>query len=65
MRREALAILSTGALLPHREFGNAEYLDPVGADFSRANDGEVPLLSAHDPDEPIATSAGLGARPAF
>lgn len=65
MKREALAILSSGTLLPHREYGNPTFLDPAGADLSRANDGEVPLLAVHNPDEMIGhvrnawRSAGL------
>jgi phage head maturation protease len=53
MRREAQAIISSGALVPHKEFGNPVWLDPTGVDLSRANDGEVPLLSAHDPEKPV------------
>jgi phage head maturation protease len=50
MKREAIAILSSGTLLPHKEFGNLTYLDLAGVDLSRA---DVPLLSAHDPEEQI------------
>ena len=53
MRREAQAIISSGAFVPHKEFGNPVWLDPTGVDLSRANDGEVPLLSAHDPEKPV------------
>jgi phage head maturation protease len=53
MKREALAVLSSGALVPHKEFANPTYLDLGGVDLSRANDGDVPLLSAHDPAQPI------------
>jgi phage head maturation protease len=51
--RRAQAIISSGALVPHREFGNPVWLDPTGVDLSRANDGEVPLLAAHDPEKPV------------
>jgi phage head maturation protease len=53
MRREAQAIISSGAMVPHREYHNPVYLNPTGVDLSRANDGEVPLLSAHDPEKPV------------
>jgi phage head maturation protease len=53
MRREAQAIISSGALVPHKEFGNPVWLDPTGVNLSRTNDGEVPLLSAHDPEKPV------------
>jgi phage head maturation protease len=40
-------------MVPHREYHNPVYLNPTGVDLSRANDGEVPLLSAHDPEKPV------------
>jgi hypothetical protein len=47
MKREALAILSTGALLRHREFGNRCLYDIHGCEFG----DDVPLLGGHRMDE--------------
>jgi phage head maturation protease len=52
MKRRALAILSSGALVPHRQWRNLTYLDLSGADLSRAG---IPLLSAHDPDHVVGS----------
>jgi phage head maturation protease len=55
MRREAQAIISSGAFVPHGKYqNNKTFLDPTGVDLSDVNDRqEVPLLSAHDPEKPI------------
>jgi phage head maturation protease len=55
MKREAIAVISSGALVKASKGinHNPTYLNPTGVDLSRANDGEVPLLSAHDPEKPI------------
>jgi hypothetical protein len=47
MKREALAILSSGALVPDRKFGNRCLLDIHGCEHN----GDVPLLDAHRADE--------------
>ena len=47
MKREALAILSTGALLRHGEFGNRCLYDIHGCEFG----DDVPLLGGHRMDE--------------
>jgi hypothetical protein len=40
---EAIAVLSSGALVPHREFGNPTFLDISGCEHGDS----VPLLDAH------------------
>jgi phage head maturation protease len=41
-------------MVPHREYHNPVYLDPLGVDLSHVNDNRaVPLLCAHDPEKLI------------
>jgi hypothetical protein len=50
VRRDALAVLSSGLPLPHPVFGNKMLLDLAGCDLSRAAAGHVPVMDAHRPE---------------
>ena len=54
MRREAIAVLSSGALVPDKKFGNRCLLDIHGC----RHNGDVPLLGGHRADELLGHLVG-------